>query len=139
MTTRARLTGRILVGLLLGFGLGGIGFGDYGQLHGMFTLTDFRLLLTFASAVALSALGFALLARRSELPRRTVHKGSILGGVLFGTGWVLSGACPGIVLVQLGEGKLVALVTGAAILAGSWVYGKLDRDVLHWSTPTCGS
>lgn len=114
-------------GLLLGFSLSHIGFGDFGEVHRMFTFADLRLLLTFGGAVALCAAGFAVLSRRWQFVRRRAQAASVVGGALFGLGWALSGACPGIVLVQLGEGRLYALLTLSGILAGTWLSGVVQR------------
>jgi len=124
--------GRILAanagfGLLLGFSLSHIGFGDFGEVHRMFTFADLRLVLTFGGAVALCAAGFATLTRRWQFVRRRVQPASIAGGVVFGLGWALAGACPGIVLVQLGEGQLQALLTLGGILGGTWLFGVVQR------------
>ncbi|HVE87907.1 MAG TPA: hypothetical protein VND93_33845, partial [Myxococcales bacterium] len=94
--------GRILAanagfGLFLGFSLSHIGFGEYGEVHRMFLFADLRLLLTFGGAVALCAAGFAALSRRWWFVQRRAQVGSVTGGVVFGLGWALSGACPGIV------------------------------------------
>jgi hypothetical protein len=46
----------------------------------------------------------------------------LVGGILFGVGWALSGGCPGVVLTQLGEGKLYALFALFGIGLGNWLY-----------------
>lgn len=51
----------------------------------------------------------------------------ILGALVFGVGWALSGACPGTALTQIGEGKLMAFVTVAGILTGVWLYRKFPQ------------
>jgi uncharacterized membrane protein YedE/YeeE len=114
-------------GLLLGFSLSHIGFGDFAEVHRMFTFADLRLLLTFAGAVALCAAGFAALSRRWRFTARPAHAASAVGGVVFGLGWALSGACPGIVLVQLGEGRMLAGLTLGGILGGTWLFGLAQR------------
>jgi uncharacterized protein len=125
-------------GLALGFSLAFIGFGDYGEVHRMFTFADLRLLLTFAGAVAVTGLGLRFLVRR-PLPKRPMHRGVVIGGALFGVGWVLTGACPGIALVQLGEGTMAALVSLASMLAGIRVYDAVNERWLHWEIGSCGS
>jgi uncharacterized membrane protein YedE/YeeE len=59
-------------------------------------------------------------------PPRPILKGTLLGGVLFGVGWALSGACPGVAVMQLGEGKLYALFILGGIVLGNWLYGALS-------------
>ena len=126
-----------LTGLALGFSLSFIGFADYGEVRRMFTFQDLRLVWVFAGAVGLSALGFFALKGRTLLPPRPIHRGTIVGGLLFGVGWALSGACPAIALVQLGEGKLLAVFSLAGILAGTWVSGWMQARFFRWDSGSC--
>ncbi|MBK8940052.1 MAG: YeeE/YedE family protein [Polyangiaceae bacterium] len=52
-------------------------------------------------------------------------------------GWALSGACPSIALVQLGEGQLGGLVTLVGIFAGNFVYSIVHERHFRWSTSSC--
>jgi uncharacterized protein len=125
-------------GLLLGFALGFIGFADWGEVHKMFTFQDLRLVLVFGGGVTLTGIGLNLLVKdvRKKFPK-PIHKGTLLGGALFGAGWALSGACPAIVMVQLGEGRLPALLTGAGVIAGTWTYGRVHRKFFRWDSGGC--
>lgn len=126
-----------LFGLLMGMSLTFIGFADYGELHRMFVFADLRLLLVFAGGVALSMVGFAVLARGEKLARKPLHKGSVPGGILFGLGWAITGACPSVALVQLGGGYLPALVTMAGIVMGVLAYRWMQVHYFHWDTGAC--
>jgi hypothetical protein len=126
-----------LFGLALGFALSEAGFSDYAELHRMFTFQDLRLLLTFAGAVAVAMVGFALLCRGDVLPGRPIHRGTVPGGVLFGAGWALCGACPAIALVQLGEGRGAAAATAVGIGGGIWA-AQLTRRRWRWDSGSCG-
>jgi hypothetical protein len=132
----ARMVG---FGLLLGFSLSCMGFTDYGEVHAMFTFTDLRLFLTFVAGVTLTGLGFLALRGGLRLSPRRLHKGSIAGGAVFGLGWALTGACPGVVFAQLGEGKALALVTLAGVLLGNWIYGKAHARWFRWDAGSCES
>ena len=114
-------------GALLGFSLANMGFTSWDEVNAMFTFADLRLILTFAVGVVLLAIAFAVFRHRErpDWPPRPIHKGTLLGGVLFGLGWVVSGACPGVILAQIGEGKLYALFSLAGVLAGNAFYGAL--------------
>jgi uncharacterized membrane protein YedE/YeeE len=124
-------------GLLMGFSLARIGFADFGEVHRLFTLVDLRLLFTFAGAVVFAMLGFLIFARGQSLPKKKIHPGTLVGGVLFGTGWALTGACPGISLVQIGSGYLPAVATAAGILVGAWLYKKVHARFFRWDTGAC--
>lgn len=128
-----------LFGLVMGFSLSCIGFSNYDELHKMFSFVDLRLFFTFAGAVALAMAGFAILARGHTLPAKPFHKGTIAGSVLFGVGWAVSGACPGIALVQLGEGQVPALATVLGIASGVWLYRRIRARFLRWDTGGCES
>jgi uncharacterized membrane protein YedE/YeeE len=129
----------VAVGIWLGFVVSQIGFSDYDQLHRMFVLADVRMLLAFAGAVVLSAVGFAALSQvvRTAGGRRPVHRGTVPGAILFGAGWALAGACPAVPLVQLGEGKLPAVLTVIGIVVGVRVYRWVQARFLKWDTGSC--
>lgn len=128
-----------VVGLILGFSLSWMGFADWGEVHRMFTFADLRLFLTFVCGVALTGVGFAVLARRRALAPKPLHRGTVAGAVLFGVGWALTGACPGAALVQLGEGQLAALVTLAGICAGTLLYRPIHARFFGWDRGECSA
>ncbi len=128
---------RAVFGLGLGLSLGFIGFSDFEEVHRMFLFEDLRLFLTFLGGVTLAGLGFAFLRRARPLPPRPMGKGTVPGGVLFGVGWALCGACPGIVLVQLGEGKGFALIILAGLVVGNAAWGYLQQRRLSWDVSSC--
>jgi len=125
-------------GILFGGAVSAAGFTDYGQVHRMFTFADFRLFLTFAGAVVLAGAGFAIHCRGAGMPKRPITRGTVPGAVLFGVGWAISGACPGSVLAQIGEGKLAALVTLGAVLAGTAI-GQRFKGKVGWDSGNCGA
>lgn len=114
-----------LPGLVLGYTVSRLGFTDYEELHRMLLFRDLRLFLAFAVALALSVLFFALLKGRLKLDPVHFHKGLVPGSIAFGIGWALTGACPGVVLAQVGQGILPAGLSLAGILVGSWAASRL--------------
>jgi uncharacterized protein len=124
------------LGLVFGAAMSGAGFTDFGELHRMFTLADPRLPLTFAAAVGLAGVGFALFCRQAGLARRPIVAGTIPGAAVFGAGLAVCGGCPGVVLAMIGEGKLAALVMLGGILAGT-LLGKRLKGWLRWDSGSC--
>jgi len=55
----------------------------------------------------------------------------ILGGILFGLGWALSGACPGPMYILVGTGAFSVLIVIAAALFGTYVYGIIKDKLPH--------
>ncbi len=117
----------LVLGSLLGFSLSRIGFTSWDEVSAMFTFRDLRMFLAFAVGVGLLTGAFAIVQRRAPRPwpGRPIHRGTLLGGVIFGLGWAISGACPGVLLAQIGEGRLYALFALAGVALGNWGYGAL--------------
>ncbi|WP_233525708.1 DUF6691 family protein [Chitinophaga silvisoli] len=63
------------------------------------------------------------------IAKKAFSKGNIYGGLLFGFGWALTGACPGPLFAQVGAGFTVMGVALLSAILGTWVYG-LVRDKL---------
>lgn len=59
------------------------------------------------------------------------NKGNIYGGLLFGFGWAITGACPGPLFAQIGSGATVIAVTLLSAIAGTWVYGYFRDKLPH--------
>ena len=62
---------------------------------------------------------------------KTFNKGQIFGGLIFGIGWAITGACPGPLFAQIGRGFLVVIVTLLSAIAGTWVYGYFKEKLIH--------
>ncbi|HEV7909082.1 MAG TPA: YeeE/YedE thiosulfate transporter family protein, partial [Pseudonocardiaceae bacterium] len=130
------LLANIIAGLALGFTVANIGFGDYTQLNRMFTFQDLRMFLSFAGAVAIIVVVFALVRVRRTAGR--IHAGVIPGAVLFGTGWALSGGCPAIPIIQVASGYLPALVTIAGVIVGIRLCRWANARYFHLDRGSCG-
>lgn len=59
------------------------------------------------------------------------NKGQIYGGLIFGLGWAITGACPGPLFAQLGSGFLVIIITFLSATFGTWVYGAIREKLPH--------
>jgi len=55
----------------------------------------------------------------------------VIGGLIFGLGWGLLGACPGPIFALIGAGVGPMVVAGLAAVAGTWVYGHLRPSLPH--------
>lgn len=126
-------------GAALGFVLSKAGFSSWDEIHAMFTFQSLRLVAAFALAVVVLAACWQVVLR-FQTPRwapRNLHPGIIPGSLLFGAGWALSGACPAIALVQIGEGKLGAVFTLVGIVAGNYAYSRLHERYFRWPASSC--
>jgi hypothetical protein len=66
-----------------------------------------------------------------SIPDKTFDKGQIYGGLIFGFGWAITGACPGPLFAQIGSGFLAITVTFASAVAGTWLYGAFKNKLPH--------
>lgn len=64
-------------------------------------------------------------------PKKFSYPRYLIGGTIFGLGWALTGACPGPLFVQVGNGFLVMTVAIASGLLGTYVYGLLRNKLPH--------
>lgn len=126
-------------GLLLGFTLSQLGFSDFEEMFKMLSLKDIRLTLAFLGAVSFSIPCFYLLSKKYRLTKIYFHKGRILGSILFGIGWALTGSCPALPFVYIGEGKFIAIFTLAGICLGTFIAKKIQSNHPSWrGTVVCG-
>lgn len=126
----------VVAGTLFGWILARGGLTDYDVMMGLFRLDNLHVAGVMGIGIGLSAVGlFALrrtqptppLGERIAIAPKPWPRGLIPAGLLFGTGWALTGACPGPAFTQLGEGKLGALATVGGMLLGTWLYGVRQR------------
>jgi uncharacterized membrane protein YedE/YeeE len=123
----------VVFGTAFGWVLSRSGAADYDTVQGMFLLQSVPLSGNIGGAVAVTAPGLWLLKRAGRsaggaalrVTPKPRHPGNVLGGVLFGVGWSITGMCPGPILVNLGEGKVYALGALAGVLVGAALFGVL--------------
>ena len=110
------------------------------RIQEMFRLQSFHMFGVIGSAVVVGAISVFLIKKFNIktingeaiiLPNKTFNKGQIYGGLLFGFGWAMTGACPGPLFAQLGYGAATVSVTILMALAGTWVYGKFREKLPH--------
>jgi uncharacterized protein len=110
------------------------------RIQEMFRLQSFHMYGVLGSAVVTGIISVWLIKKfrlrtmdgeAVELPRKKFHKGNVYGGLLFGFGWALTGACPGPLFAQIGSGATVIIVTLLSAIAGTWVYGLIKEKLPH--------
>jgi len=108
------------------------------RIQEMFRLQSFHMFGVIGSAVAVGALSVFLIKKfkiksihgeEIILPEKTFNKGQIYGGLLFGFGWAMTGACPGPKFAQLGYGAIATSATILMAIVGTWVYGLLREKL----------
>jgi uncharacterized membrane protein YedE/YeeE len=131
------------LGALFGAALLQSGAADFDAMVRMFLFQDAHLFALAGATTLVSCLGLLLLLRSRhgrgvQVPPRPIRRGSVLGGVLFGLGWGLSGTCPGTALAQLGSGRVIALATVLGIVLGNWLFERFASRYFGTATDSCG-
>jgi uncharacterized membrane protein YedE/YeeE len=55
----------------------------------------------------------------------------LIGGIIFGLGWAMTGACPGPMFTLVGHGVVSILIVIASAVFGTLVYGALRDKLPH--------
>ena len=66
-----------------------------------------------------------------KIAPKEFNKGTVYGGLIFGLGWALTGACPGPLYANLGSGTLVFFLVILSAVAGTLFYGKIKDKLPH--------
>ncbi len=63
--------------------------------------------------------------------KKEINRGQIYGGLLFGLGWAINGACTGSLYAQIGSGFTAVMVTLLCAILGTWLYGLVREKLPH--------
>jgi hypothetical protein len=108
------------------------------RIQEMFRFDSFHMYGVIGSAIVVGALSMLLLKKFNVrartggpivIEKKSLGKGTVIGGILFGIGWALTGACPGPLYALAGNGYPSFAVALLSALGGAYVYG-LVRDKL---------
>ncbi len=130
----------IVVGILFGIVFVKAEIISWFRIQEMFRLQSFHMYGVIGSAVVVGAVSVFLIKRFNiktlsgetvEFNSKKFQKGNIYGGLLFGLGWAITGACPGPLFGQIGAGYLVVIITLLSAVAGTWVYGFFRDKLPH--------
>ncbi|MDT0557030.1 DUF6691 family protein [Ichthyenterobacterium sp. W332] len=131
----------LLVGIFFGIVLVKSEAVSWYRIYEMFRFESFHMYGIIGSAIATGVL-LLQLARvfklnsleKEQLQVPKKDKGFtryILGGLIFGLGWALSGACPGPMYILIGTGAFSILIVIASAIFGTYVYGILKDKLPH--------
>lgn len=132
----------VLLGTVFGFVLTKSEVISWFRIQEMFRFQSFHMYGIIGSAVVVAALAIALLKRKRMraltgdaivIPPKQLGSGTRYwaGGILFGLGWALVGACPGPLFALIGNGLPIILVPLGSAIAGTWLYGQLRPRLPH--------
>ncbi len=110
------------------------------RIQEMFRFESFHMYGVIGTAVVVGMISVQIIKERKAksiegeeivIHDKEFNKGQIYGGLIFGLGWAITGACPGPLFAQMGAGFTVVIVTFVSAVFGTWVYGKFRDKLPH--------
>jgi len=129
-----------VVGLVFGITLIKAEIVSWFRMQEMFRMQSFHMYGVIGTGVVMGALFVWLIKKYDiktiygetiEFHDKKFSRGQIYGGLIFGFGWAMTGACPGPIFAQIGTGALVVITTFLSAIAGTWVYGYFRDKLPH--------
>ncbi len=123
----------LVFGIMFGFILYKTGAANPHRLINMLRLKDFTLMKVILFAIGFSSLLLFVLSSvgilNPHFSVKTAYIGVIVGGLIFGIGWAISGFCPGTSVVAAGSGRKDAYVFIVGGLLGAFVFTLMYGDL----------
>lgn len=111
------------------------------RIYEMFQFESFHMYGIIGSAVTLGILLMQIIQRGkvksisgeeiSVAPKKKTFKANAIGGLMFGLGWALAGACPGPMYALAGAGFIPILIVLFGALLGALSYGLTKSKLPH--------
>jgi len=131
----------LVVGILFGIVLSKAEVISWYRIYEMFRFESFHMYGVIGSAVGVGIMMVQIIKRInlkgsdgneiSFIPKDFSIPRYLYGGILFGLGWAMVGACPGPIFILLGEGVYSMLVVLLGALLGTFLYGLLKNKLTH--------
>ena len=133
-------TAVLLIGMYLGILFTKSEVARWERVHDMFLFREAHMYLIISVAIVVAMVSMVVIKKLGIVSisgepiaykPKPFHTGVIVGGVLFGAGWAITGVCPGPIYAQLGAGQPLALFTLAGAIAGMFTYAAMKPKLPH--------
>ena len=131
----------LIVGVLFGITLSKAEVISWYRIHEMFKLQSFHMFGVIGSAVIIGIVILKLFKYKAVksiegkeiivAPKKKGISRNLIGGIIFGMGWALGGACPGPIFILLGKGVASILVVLLGALLGAFIYHATKHKLPH--------
>ena len=130
----------LIVGVIFGIVFVKAEIVSWYRIQEMFRMQSFHMYGIIGSAVVVGLISVWLIRKFKIktiygediiIVEKPFNKGVIYGGLMFGIGWAITGACPGPLFAQVGTGASVVLITVLSAILGTWTYGLLRDKLPH--------
>lgn len=131
----------LIIGIIFGITLIKSEAASWFRIYEMFRFESFHMYGIIGSALFLGIIMVQIIKRRkmSSFYGEAIHippknrsiARYLIGGIIFGLGWALAGACPGPMFALLGAGFIPIMVVIVFALLGTFLYGLLRDRLPH--------
>lgn len=131
----------LLIGVLFGIILSKSEVISWYRIYEMFKLQSFHMFGIIGSAVVIGMVLMQLFKKgklktyKGEIihvePKEKGFAKNLLGGIIFGLGWALGGACPGPMFALLGKGVAAIIVVLIGATLGAYLYHAFKHKLPH--------
>lgn len=136
------VTTDLAIAIALGFGFGfcleRAGLGSARRLTAVFYLFDMAVVKVMFTAIVTCMTGIALLSAIGAVNvsefyvEPTALPAQILGGLLFGAGFIVGGYCPGTSMAAIATGRKDGFAFAFGMLAGVWAFAEFTPGLERW-------
>ena len=131
----------ILLGVVFGITMYKAETASWFRIYEMFNFQSFHMYGFIGSALFVGLIGIQLIKKNKAKdidgnpiniqPKTKSIARYLIGGVFFGLGWALVGACPGPIFVLVGAGLYPMLIVIIGALLGTYLYGLIKNKIPH--------
>lgn len=131
----------IFVGIIFGITLTKAEVISWYRIYEMFRFQSFHMYGVIGTAIVVGIIAVQIIKRSGikavdgtpiEInPKQISIPRYLFGGIIFGLGWAMTGACPGPMFILVGNGFFVILAVIASAVLGTYVYGLLRNKLPH--------
>ena len=130
----------LLLGIMFGFILIKGEVISWFRIQEMFRFQSFHMYGVICSAIAIGMISILIIkkfkiktfsGKEIKIAPKEFTKGNVIGGLMFGLGWAMTGACPGPLYALIGSGSLIVIVILLSAVFGTFIYGLLKDKLPH--------
>ena len=131
----------IFLGVIFGVTMYKAETASWFRIYEMFNFQSFHMYGFIGSALVIGLIGIQIMKKKEAKdvdgkpiviqPKNKSIARYLIGGIFFGLGWALVGACPGPIFVLLGAGVLPMIIVIVGALLGTYLYGIIKNKIPH--------
>ena len=130
----------LILGAIFGFILIKAEVVSWFRIQEMFRFQSFHMYGVICSAIVVGIISIFLIKKFNvktfsgeeiKIEDKVFTKGNVIGGLMFGFGWAMTGACPGPLYALIGSGLPIIIVVLLSAVLGTYTYGILKDKLPH--------